>query len=98
MSPRFQCSSCDGEYSDPDADGMRYFHACPPDRVTGPGRREPIANPRDERPDFTKLRTNKGDVDVSIDARERPKPLDPDSPSPPLREGAGRVSIPDPEP
>lgn len=25
-----QCLSCLGEYDDPQADGSRYFHACPP--------------------------------------------------------------------
>lgn len=26
----YQCKVCLGEYSDPQADGSRYFHACPP--------------------------------------------------------------------
>ena len=28
--PRYRCNSCQGEYSDRLADGMRYFHACVP--------------------------------------------------------------------
>lgn len=27
---RFRCNACQGEYDDVGADGVRYFHACPP--------------------------------------------------------------------
>lgn len=30
MSQRFSCNSCQGVYSDVQADGSIYFHACPP--------------------------------------------------------------------
>jgi hypothetical protein len=63
----YQCVSCGGVYDDRDANGILYFHACPPDRVTTPAVfdsitgllktpevRTPTPNPRNEniRPDL----------------------------------------------
>jgi hypothetical protein len=56
---QLRCESCGGTYSSHQADGLLYFHACPPERVVeveGPrGRRGPrvpervaIDSPRDE--------------------------------------------------
>ena len=57
--PRYRCNSCQGVYSNPQADGSSYAHVCPEERVVelpGSTEEEPrvqleaIADRRDERP------------------------------------------------
>lgn len=34
MSDRWECNACHGIYTDPQADGVSYFHVCPPLELT----------------------------------------------------------------
>lgn len=45
---RFRCNACDGEFDDVSADGVRYFHACPSERVLPIVGKQPIANKVDQ--------------------------------------------------
>lgn len=42
------CTSCGGQYEDPQAGNERYFHACPPARDPATGIERDRANKRDE--------------------------------------------------
>ncbi len=60
---RFRCLTCQGIYQNPQPDGSRYYHVCPPQRYdfpSGPRRPDDIPDipvpfdfPRDERLDFS---------------------------------------------
>ncbi len=30
---KYKCKTCQGTYSDKCADGLEYYHACPPERI-----------------------------------------------------------------
>ena len=72
------CKACDGEYSDPDTAGFRYFHVCPEERLNPAGVPVPVDNRRDE--------------NVSPDY-EPPQGGGTFPPSPMRRPGAGRVEV-----
>jgi hypothetical protein len=50
---RWRCHACGGTYDDPQPDGWRYFHACPPVRDPITSTERPNPGHRDESPDTT---------------------------------------------
>jgi len=51
MTARFRCVTCGGEYDDESADGVPYYHACPPEPLDAEGTRwRERPNKRDENP------------------------------------------------
>lgn len=83
----YRCNACRGEYADAGADGILYFHTCPPITVVrvqrgGQWTRVPLA---DLRPTDT-IRVRRGDAevetlvsaqlpgDVRLGDRQRPRP------------------------
>jgi hypothetical protein len=100
----YQCVTCGGVYDDRDANGVLYFHACPPDRVTTPATfdlvtgllktpevRTPTANPRNEnvRPDLVYV--NGHPKIVARDPTDASRQTYTDATSFILAEGAGRA-------
>jgi hypothetical protein len=47
MAKKLKCKTCLGEYNDVCADGLAYYHTCPPVTI-GPGQTQERANKRDE--------------------------------------------------
>jgi hypothetical protein len=56
--PTLTCKTCGGEYSRELADGLRYFHACPPTDQATPGVFVARANARNENIDPAKVRAS----------------------------------------
>jgi hypothetical protein len=87
---QFKCNACGGTYTDPQADGARYFHACAP-IVVSPAVGDPT------KPSFVAAvygpRPGARDENVvlAVDRTdpENPKQLEPA----PKAEGAGRTEI-----
>ena len=71
MTPDTRCESCGGEYATHQADGMDYFHACPPEnRIAVVRADEPITVGLGELRADDLVRVRRGDAPIDVLARD----------------------------